>query len=70
MVDEKTVKKVVEDVLLSVMKEMGSPEAPGREHIVPVNMSNRHVHIKKEHIEQLFGPGAVLKVLRPRWSHS
>jgi putative phosphotransacetylase len=66
MVDKDVVRKIVEDVLSSVLKEMDSPGSPpAKESLVPINMSNRHVHIKKEHLEQLFGPGAALKTLRP-----
>jgi propanediol utilization protein len=32
--------------------------------LVPINVSARHVHITKEHLEQLYGPGAQLTKLR------
>jgi len=64
MVDEKVVRQVVEDVLNSVMKALSPAQMYGREPLVPINMSNRHVHITGEHLEKLFGPGAELTVFR------
>ena len=42
-----------------------SPESAPREPNLVVSISARHIHLTDEHVEQLFGPGAVLTEGKP-----
>jgi len=55
--NEKTLRKMVESILLCEMAKSG-------ELIVPVSSSNRHVHLSQKDINQLFGMGYQLTKIR------
>jgi putative phosphotransacetylase len=64
MFKEELVKRVVEEVLLAIGSN-AHPLGEVEEGIaIPINISNRHIHLKKEHLEILFGKGAQLTRLR------
>lgn len=43
----------------------GEPaNAVSKEHLIPVGVSNRHIHLSPDHIEQLFGKGNSLTYLK------
>lgn len=55
--NEKALRMMIERILLSELAKNG-------ELYVPVTSSNRHIHLSKEDLEQLFGPGYQLTKLR------
>ncbi len=57
--DNTTIKKMIEVEIL-----MALAEKSGRR-LVPVAVSGRHVHLSREHVEQLFGKGYELQMLKP-----
>jgi len=60
---------MMNDELRSVVERMVREAVEGRMRVidgrsVPINISARHMHVSQEHLETLFGPGAVLTKLR------
>ncbi len=55
--DERALRITVERIVLTEL-------AKGGELIVPVNSSNRHIHLSQKDVDQLFGAGYQLKKLR------
>lgn len=55
--NEKALRTLVERIVLTELAKSG-------ELIVPVNSSNRHIHLSQKDLEQLFGAGYQLKKLR------
>lgn len=60
--DEAMVRHVIQEVLQRVIPAMARDEEAGIP--VLVNVSNRHMHIRREDLETLFGKGAELEKLR------
>lgn len=51
----------VKEILNQILKMVTDSQT---EKTVPVGISNRHIHLSKEHIEKLFGQGYVLEKLK------
>lgn len=60
MIEENEIKKIVTEVLKQI--NLQSRLKLG---LVPVGVSNRHIHLSKEDLVKLFGEGYELKVLKP-----
>ena len=60
-VDRDRIERIVRDV---VANRFAPRSATGRPPLM-VNISARHMHISREHLEQLFGPGAELTPFKP-----
>lgn len=54
---------VVSEIVRRVLAEQGGKESPATD-TVPVGVSNRHIHLSKEHMEILFGKGYELTPLK------
>ncbi len=54
---EKTQIEEITRMILAVMQEQQKFGSPGNSYTVPVGVSNRHIHLKQEDVEALFGPG-------------
>jgi len=54
-VDESLVRSIVEDIVKNMTGEK-------REKLVPVGVSNRHIHLSREHLDILFGKGYELNL--------
>ena len=55
------IEQVVRNVVLARLATSGRPEPPP----LRVDASARHLHLSREHLDTLFGPGYELKVHRP-----
>jgi putative phosphotransacetylase len=64
MFQEELVRRVVEEVLRALSPGSGALGEMRENIAVPINISNRHIHVCKEHLEILFGKGAELTRLR------
>jgi len=61
MIDEEAVREIVKEVL----GKLWASATPSDEGVpIPVGVSNRHVHVSREDLDVLFGPGHELKVMR------
>lgn len=60
--DEKTVSDIVRRVLETY--RIGSQESKNDDGLVPVGVSNRHIHLTQEHLDILFGKGYQLTKLK------
>ncbi len=57
--DKSAIRKIVEtEVVAGLMEQTGR-------RIVPVAVSNRHIHLSRSHVEQLFGAGYQLTPVKP-----
>jgi len=56
-IDRTVIERIVREVVLSQSTPAGKPE-------LVVSVSARHVHLTDEHVEQLFGPGHTLTVMK------
>jgi propanediol utilization protein len=61
MSDANELSKRIEDIVREVVDQV-LPEQQDRK--IPIGISARHLHIKQEHLEQLFGPGYQLTKYR------
>ena len=48
---------MLSEIINRVMAEIGGGEAKTEDALVPVGVSNRHIHLTQEHVEILFGKG-------------
>ena len=48
---------MLSEIINRVMAEIGGTETKTEEALVPVGVSNRHIHLTQEHVEILFGKG-------------
>ena len=48
---------MLSEIINRVMAEIGGAEAKTEDALVPVGVSNRHIHLTQEHVEILFGKG-------------
>jgi putative phosphotransacetylase len=64
--DDVLVDRIVDEVLKSMGEGPGAAEASGNPAVprIPLGVSNRHMHIRKETFAAIFGPDAVLDVYR------
>lgn len=64
-INEDFIKKVVGEVIEKIT-ECTDFVSPGgnKKNRIPINISNRHIHIKREHLDVLFGKGYELTKLR------
>lgn len=60
MLDKATLTKIVTKIVMEELKK----QKPSRKKLIPVGISNRHVHLSSEHMEVLFGQGAQLTYLK------
>nr|WP_321456941.1 phosphate propanoyltransferase [uncultured Cohaesibacter sp.] len=58
---EQMIEKVVADILAQATSKAASMSDPA---LVPVGVSNRHIHLSKEDMEVLFGPGQNLRRMK------
>ena len=68
MVDERLVEEITKRVLErlgTAVPELNPPPEGPPPGFVPVGISNRHLHLSKEDLEVLYGPGAELHSMRP-----
>lgn len=61
ILERTTVEKLVREVVLKHLAAQGKAPAP----TLVVDASARHMHVSREHLDQLFGPGYELSVYRP-----
>lgn len=61
--DRATVERIVRDIVLSKIAPAGAAQSAQPELVVSI--SARHVHLTDEHVEILFGRGAVLTPMKP-----
>lgn len=70
MSEEAIIKKVVQEVMARLDKEMGEKESinmsslNNKDKVIYCNYSNRHCHISREHLDELFGPGYQLTKMK------
>lgn len=62
-INETLVHEITRRVVARIQSENGAAGASGRM-LVPCNISVRHCHLKPEHVEILYGPGAKLEPMR------
>ncbi len=67
MVDEKLVEEITRRVIerLGLTEPLPSPSPNIEQGFIPVGISVRHLHVSKEDLEALYGPGAGLHPMRP-----
>lgn len=59
-------KKIIEQVVLRLQSDEGPPCGIGKgQEGIPLEVSGRHVHLTREAVETLFGPGSRLDAKRP-----
>ena len=52
---------MLSEIINRVMAEIGGGETKTEDALVPVGVSNRHIHLTQEHVETLFGKGYACK---------
>lgn len=62
MFEEKFIKQIVQEVLQRLLNE--ERDVSQTSSLIPINISNRHVHLKREHLDILYGKGYELTKLR------
>jgi len=62
--DESTIERIVREVVYGSVGESGVAVMTPPVSELVVSVSARHVHLTEEHVEQLFGPGQTLTVLK------
>lgn len=58
--NQEELRKLITKVVRESIEEAGTGEAPSDGHLIPVEMSARHVHLTQQDVEVLFGKGATL----------
>jgi putative phosphotransacetylase len=62
--EEEVIRKVVQEVLEKMPQISRGPKGETAGRTVPVNFSNRHVHVSRSHMDILFGPDSQLTKMR------
>ncbi len=62
--DRSSVEQIVREVVLSTLSASFAPRDEGTPKLV-VSISARHLHLRDEHVETLFGPGRTLTQMKP-----
>jgi putative phosphotransacetylase len=56
---------IASEIISAIRRKTGAAAAaPARSPVLPLGVSNRHIHLRKETFERLFGPGSKLEVFR------
>lgn len=64
--DQNEIRRIVEQIVLRMQNEtVCSPCASHEKGDIPLEVSARHVHLTREAVETLFGPGETLRSKRP-----
>ena len=58
--NQEELRKLITKVVRESIEEAGTGETPSDGHLIPVEMSARHVHLTQQDVEVLFGIGATL----------
>ena len=56
--------EMIADIVSRVIAEQGIRPAAGKDSLVPVGVSNRHIHLTQADVETLFGKGYQLTPMK------